>query len=125
MKVLNKIEADFNNSIGNESDLVKNIRTENFNEFKKLGIPTSKDEFWKFTNPSIINVSEFSLGNSSEMNDELFDIIVVNGKLIKKTEEIENKDIQNSLLEKIISDELFEKTANSFINLNNAFSTEG
>ena len=125
MKVLNKIEADFNNSIGNESDLVKNIRTENFNEFKKIGIPTSKDEFWKFTNPSIINVSEFSLGNSSEMNDELFDIIVVNGKLIKKTEEIENKDIQNSLLEKIISDELFEKTANSFINLNNAFSTEG
>ncbi len=92
---------------------------------KKKGIPDSKQEFWKFTNPSVIKDSEFSLGSSSNFEDEEFDIIIVNGELIKKAEKIENKDIQNSLVEKIIDFELFEKTTNSFINLNNAFSTEG
>ena len=53
MKVLNKIEADFNDIVANESDIVKDLRIENFSEFKKLGIPTSKEEFWKFTNPSV------------------------------------------------------------------------
>ena len=97
MKVLNKIEADFNDIVANESDIVKNLRTENFSEFKKLGIPTSKEEFWKFTNPSVIKDSEFSLGDSSEITDNEFDIILVNGKLIKKTGKIVNKDIQKSL----------------------------
>ena len=125
MKVLNKIEADFNDIVANESDIVKDLRIENFSEFKKLGIPTSKEEFWKFTNPSVIKDSEFSLGDSSEITDNEFDIILVNGKLIKKTEKIVNKDIQESLEEKTIDSNIFEKTNNSFINLNNAFSTEG
>ena len=125
MKVLQKIEADFNRNIAEVSGEIKDICTENFSEFKKIGIPNSKQEFWKFTNPSVIKNSEFSLGSSSNFEDEEFDIIVVNGKLIKKAEKIENKDIQNSLVEKIIDFELFEKTKNSFINLNNAFSTEG
>ncbi|MEC7712696.1 MAG: hypothetical protein VYE32_01630, partial [Candidatus Thermoplasmatota archaeon] len=98
---------------------------ENYNEFKKEGIPTSKQEFWKFTNPSILKDSEFTLGHYSEFEDDKFDIIVVNGKLIKKTEEIQNKNIQDSLAEKLIEHEVFKKTGNPFINLNNAFSTEG
>ena len=122
MKVLNKIEADFNDIVANESDIVKDLRIENFSEFKKLGIPTSKEEFWKFTNPSVIKDSEFSLGDSSEITDNEFDIILVNGKLIKKTGKIVNKDIQKSLEEKTIDSNIFEKTDNSFINLNNAFS---
>ena len=125
MKVLNKIEADFNDIVANENDIVKDLRIENFSEFKKLGIPTSKEEFWKFTNPSVIKDSEFSLGDSSEITDNEFDIILVNGKLIKKTGKIVNKDIQKSLEEKTIDSNIFEKTDNSFINLNNAFSTEG
>ena len=36
MKVLNKIEADFNDIVANESDIVKDLRIENFSEFKKL-----------------------------------------------------------------------------------------
>ncbi len=125
MKVLNKIEADFENIITSVSGETKEIRIENFNEFKKEGIPTSKQEFWKFTNPSIIKDSEFTLGHYSEFEDDKFDIIVVNGKLIKKTEEIQNKNIQDSLAEKLIENEVFKKTGNPFINLNNAFSTEG
>lgn len=125
MKVLNKIEADFENIITGVSGEAKDIRIENFNEFKKEGIPTSKQEFWKFTNPSIIKDSEFTLGHYSEFEDDKFDIIVVNGKLIKKTEEIQNKNIQDSLAEKLIEHEVFKKTGNPFINLNNAFSTEG
>ena len=125
MKVLNKIEADFENIITSVSGETKDIHIENFNEFKKEGIPTSKQEFWKFTNPSIIKDSEFTLGHYSEFEDDKFDIIVVNGKLIKKTKEIQNKNIQDSLAEKLIENEVFKKTGNPFINLNNAFSTEG
>ena len=125
MKVLNKIEADFNGIVANENDIIKNLRMENFSEFKKLGIPTSKEEFWKFTNPSIIKDSEFSLGNPRKITDSNFDIILVNGKLIKKNEKIVNKDIQKGLDDKTIDIANFEKTENPFINLNNAFSTEG
>ena len=125
MKVLNKIEADFNDIVASENDIIKNLREENFSEFRKQGIPTSKEEFWKFTNPSIIKDSEFSLGTSSEFTDNNFDIILVNGKLIKRNEKIVNKDIQNSLNDRIIDMTNFEKTDNPFINLNNAFSTEG
>ena len=125
MKVLNKIEADFNGIVANENDIIKNLRMENFSEFKKLGIPTSKEEFWKFTNPSIIKDSEFSLGNPRKITDSNFDIILVNGKLIKKNKKIVNKDIQKGLDDKTIDIANFEKTKNPFINLNNAFSTEG
>ena len=55
MKVLDKISADFDNSISDEKESIKNIRIDNFTEFKKMGIPTSKEEFWKYTDPSIIN----------------------------------------------------------------------
>ena len=125
MKVLNKIEADFNDIVASENDIIKNLRVENFGEFRKQGIPNSKEEFWKFTNPSIIKDSEFSLGTSSEFTDNNFDIILVNGKLIKRNEKIVNKDIQNSLNDRIIDMTNFEKTDNPYINLNNAFSTEG
>ena len=35
--------------MANENDTIKNLRVENFGEFRKQGIPTSKEEFWKFT----------------------------------------------------------------------------
>ncbi|MEC7712977.1 MAG: hypothetical protein VYE32_03095, partial [Candidatus Thermoplasmatota archaeon] len=72
MKVLNKIEADFENIITSVSGETKEIHIENFNEFKKEGIPTSKQEFWKFTNPSILKDSEFTLGHYSEFEDNKF-----------------------------------------------------
>ena len=125
MKVLHKIEADFEESIASSSDETRDIRTENFDEFKKLGIPTSKQEFWKFTNPSVINDSEFKLGLSNDFEDDKFDIIIVNGKLTKKTDDIKINNIRESLAEKNISSKIFKKTNNPFINLNNAFSTEG
>ena len=43
MKVLNKIEADFNNIVSNANNFINDLRIENFTEFKKLGIPTSKE----------------------------------------------------------------------------------
>ena len=125
MKVLHKIEADFEESIASSSDETRDIRTENFDEFKKIGIPTSKQEFWKFTNPSVIKDSEFRLGLSNDFEDDKFDIIVVNGKLTKKTDDLKISNIRESLAEKKISNNIFKKTNNPFINLNNAFSTEG
>ena len=44
MKVLNKIEADFNNFVAGENDTFKNLRLKNFNEFKAIRM--SKDN-WK------------------------------------------------------------------------------
>ena len=125
MKILQAIEADFEESISRSSDETREIRMDNFNEFKKLGIPTSKQEFWKFTNPSIIKNSEFTLGLSKDYDDKKYDIIVVNGKLTKKNDDIKINNIHESLAEKKISNEIFGITNNPFINLNNAFSTEG
>ena len=110
MKVLHRIEADFEESISTSSDETKEIRIDNFNEFKKLGIPTSKQEFWKFTNPSIIKDSELTLGLSKNYDDENYDIIVINGKLAKKNDNIKINNIQESLAEKKISNEIFGKT---------------
>ena len=124
MKVLNKIAADFDNTI-NYNAILKNIRIENFNEFKKTGIPTSKEEFWKYTDPSVVNKSEFSLGIPSNIEDKAFDIIIVNGKLIQKNGKVQIADIQNGLEEHILKISDFNKTNNPFINLNNAFLAEG
>ena len=81
--------------------------------------------FWKFTNPSIIKNSEFTLGLSKDYDDKKYDIILVNGKLTKKNDDIKINNIHESLAEKKISNEIFGITNNPFINLNNAFSTEG
>ena len=125
MKVLNRIAADFDSTIDNADEVVKDIRIENFNEFKESGIPTSKEEFWKYTDPSIVKDSEFSLGASSEINDDEFDIIIVNGKLVKKIERIMNTDVQNGFSANLLENNYFDKTKNPFINLNNAFLTDG
>ncbi len=125
MKVLHKIESDFEKTIANSGSETKGIRIDNFNEFKKMGIPTSKQEFWKFTNPSVIKDFEFTLGATNDFEDDKFDIVIVNGKLTKKTDNIKVNDIHGSLGEKDISNKIFEKTNNPFINLNNAFSTDG
>ena len=125
MKVLHKIESDFEKTITNSGSETKGIRIDNFNEFKKMGIPTSKQEFWKFTNPSVIKDFEFTLGVTNDFEDDKFDIVIVNGKLTKKTDNIKVNDIHGSLGEKDISNKIFEKTNNPFINLNNAFSTDG
>ena len=125
MKVLNRIATDFDSTINDADEVVKNIRIENFNEFKESGIPTSKDEFWKYTDPSIVKDSEFSLGTSDEINDDNFDIIIVNGKLVKKIEHIMNTDVQNGFSANLLENNYFDKTTNPFINLNNAFLTDG
>ena len=121
MKVLNRITADFDNTINDNNEIVKNIRIDNFNEFKKTGIPTSKEEFWKYTNPSVINESEFSLGIPNNIEDNAFDIIIVNGKLIQKSDKVQIADVQIGLEENILEISDFNKTNNPFINLNNAF----
>ena len=125
MKVLDRMVADFDNTIDKADEVVKNIRIENFSEFKESGIPTSKEEFWKYTDPSIVKDSEFSLGTSSERNDDGFDIVIVNGKLVKKIEHIQNTNVQNGLSTKLLENKYFNKTKNPFINLNNAFLTDG
>ena len=125
MKVLNKISADFDNTI-NESDAnLRNIRVENFDEFQRTGIPTSKEEFWKYTDPSIVKNSEFSLGIPNNIENNDFDIVIVNSKVIKHNSSIKVTDIQTGLEKKIIGKNNFNKTNNPFINLNNAFLKEG
>ncbi|MBJ35221.1 MAG: Fe-S cluster assembly protein SufD [Euryarchaeota archaeon] len=125
MKVLNKISADFDNTI-NESDAnLRNIRVENFDEFQRTGIPTSKEEFWKYTDPSIVKNSEFSLGIPNNIENNDFDIVIVNSKVIKHNNSIKVTDIQTGLEKKIIGKNNFNKTNNPFINLNNAFLKEG
>jgi len=125
MKVLNRITADFDNTINDNNAILKDIRIENFKEFKRTGIPTSKEEFWKYTDPSVVNNSEFSLGISKNLKDNNFDIIIVNGKLIERSDKVQTTNIQSGLEENNLEINNFSKTNNPFINLNNAFLNDG
>ena len=125
MKALNKITADFDNTINDNNAILKDIRIENFKEFKRTGIPTSKEEFWKYTDPSVVNNSEFSLGISKNLKDNNFDIIIVNGKLIERSDKVQTTNIQSGLEENNLEINNFSKTNNPFINLNNAFLNDG
>ena len=125
MKIIEKITADFNNITGDENDPLHAFRTESFNEFKVKGIPSSSEEFWKYTNPSVVNDFNFGLGLFTDYEDDKFDIILANGKLAKVSNNLNARTIQKGLSDGIISSDFFEVHNNPLINLNGAFMLEG
>ncbi len=124
-----------------------NIRTKSFNRFKNLGIPTKRQEHWKYTDLNKIITNNFDdlqiyEGKEKEEYNKNFlieefehnKIILQNGNFIDSDLSFEDKKrVRVKSLKKILSDknnfekikEYFTDEQNSMISLNHAFVNEG
>ena len=125
MKAIERFTADFDSIMKLPDDNLNDLRKESFEEFRKKGLPTRKEEYWKYSDPSIISKIELKLGTSSEYEDEDYDIILVNGNIVKELKECKMGNIPDGIKEGEISESILEKKEKPFLNLNNAFTTSG
>ena len=125
MKAIERFTADFDSIIKLSDDNLNNLRKESFEEFKKKGLPTRKEEYWKYSDPSIISKIELKLGTTSEYVDENYDIILVNGNIVKTLKNCKMGSIPDGIKKKALSENILEKKEKPFLNLNNAFTTNG
>lgn len=93
---LQHLEQDWHQYFGNlasNPDLVS-CRKKQFDQFVKLGLPTSKDEHWKYTNLAPIKALQFKLASSTnDVKDEIsqyflvephYRLVFVNGSFVAK-----------------------------------------
>ena len=125
MKAIERFTADFDNVMKLSDDNLNDLRKESFEEFRKKGLPTRKEEYWKYSDPSIISKFELKLGISSEYEDEDYDIILVNGNIVKELKDCKMGNIPDGIKEGQLSESILEKKKKPFLNLNNAFTTSG
>ncbi len=125
MKAIEKFTADFENIMKLSDDNLSDLRKESFEEFTKSGLPTRKEEYWKYSDPSIISKFEFELGKSSKHDEEGYDIILVNGNIVKTSNICKMGSIPEGINEGKINGNFLEKKDKTFLNLNNAFTTNG
>ena len=125
MKALETFTTDFENTLNLPDDNLKNLRRESFEEFKKHGLPTRKEEYWKYSDPSIISNIELEFVFSGQYEDRNYDVILVNGKIVKKFKDCQMGDISEGLRNGILGEDLLEKKDKPFLNLNNAFAING
>jgi len=125
MKAIERFAADFDSIMKLSDDNLNNLRKESFEEFRKKGLPTRKEEYWKYSDPSIISKIELELGTSSEYKDDNYDIILVNGNIVKKLKDCKMGNIPDGIKEGELSESILGKREKPFLNLNNAFTTSG
>ena len=125
MKAIERFTADFNHIMELSDDNLNDLRKESFKEFTKKGLPTRKEEYWKYSDPSVISKNEFKLAKSSKHEDEDFDIVLVNGKIVKTLRNCKMGNIPDGINEGELSKRVLEKKEKPFLNLNNAFTTSG
>ena len=125
MKAIERFTADFNHIMELSDDNLNDLRKESFEEFTKKGLPTRKEEYWKYSDPSVISKNEFKLAKSSKHEDDDFDIVLVNGKIVKTLRKCKMGNIPDGINEGELSKSVLEKKEKPFLNLNNAFTTSG
>ena len=125
MKAVETFTTDFENTLNLPDDNLKILRRESFEEFKKHGLPTRKEEYWKYSDPSIISNIELEFVFSGQYEDRNYDVILVNGKIVKKFKDCQMGDISEGLRNGILGEDLLEKKDKPFLNLNNAFAING
>ncbi|MFL2941879.1 MAG: Fe-S cluster assembly protein SufD [Candidatus Poseidoniales archaeon] len=106
-------------------DGIVDLRTKAFEEFSKTGVPNSKHEYWKFSDPSVILNLDLKLSNSLEHIDEDYDLILCNGKINKNKIKGKTGSISEGIKRGDISKKFLEVKGNPFINLNSAFAIDG
>lgn len=125
MNVIDKFKADFENTLNRSEGLIKNIRSKAFEKFISEKLPTRKDEYWKYSDPSAILKLDLNFNDSGNFEDENYDIILCNGKIVKTLTQLKTGTIADGLEKGHIPKELFKEENNAFINLNNAFAING
>ena len=125
MKAVETFTTDFENTLNLPDDNLKILRRESFEEFKKHGLPTRKEEYWKYSDPSIISNIELEFVSSGQYKDRNYDVILVNGKIVKKFKDCQMGDLSEGLRNGILGEDLLEKKDKPFLNLNNAFAING
>ena len=125
MKAVETFTTDFESTLNLPDDNLKILRRESFEEFKKHGLPTRKEEYWKYSDPSIISNIELEFVSSGQYEDRNYDVILVNGKIVKKFKDCQMGDISEGLRNGILGEDLLEKKDKPFLNLNNAFAING
>ena len=115
----------FKDTLKSPEDEIESLRTEAFEEFSKTGVPNSKHEYWKFSDPSVILNLDLKLSNSLEHIDEDYDLILCNGKINKNKIKGKTGSISEGIKRGDISKKFLEVKGNPFINLNSAFAIDG
>ena len=83
MKAKNAFTDAFENTLTLPDGKIKNLRIKAFEEFSKVGIPTNKDEFWKYSDPSIILNLDLEFNDTGSTDEDDYDVVLVNGKIVK------------------------------------------
>ncbi len=125
MKAVETFTTDFESTLDLPDDNLNLLRRESFEEFKKHGLPTRKEEYWKYSDPSIISNIELEFVSSGQYEDRNYDVILVNGKIVKKFKDCQMGDLSEGLRNGILGEDLLEKKDKPFLNLNNAFAING
>ena len=125
MKAVETFTTDFENTLNLPDDNLKLLRQESFEEFKKQGLPTRKQEYWKYSDPSVISNIELEFVSSGQYEDGNYDVVLVNGKIVKKFDDCQMGDISEGLRSGNLDEELLKKKGKPFLNLNNAFAING
>ena len=125
MKAVETFTTDFESTLDLPDDNLNLLRRESFEEFKKHGLPTRKEEYWKYSDPSIISNIELEFVSSGQYEDRNYDVILVNGKIVKKFKDCQMGDLSEGLRNGILGKDLLEKKDKPFLNLNNAFAING
>jgi len=125
MKTIEKFAESFKNTLDVPDDIVKQLRIKSFEEFSKVGIPTRKQEYWKFSDPSVILNLDLEFNDSLNEIDEDYDLILCNGKIAKNKINCKTGSISEGIIQGDINETVLGIKENPFLNLNNAFAING
>ena len=73
MRAVETFTTDFENTLNLPDDNLKLLRQESFEEFKKHGLPTRKEEYWKYlgnmhTSSSSSHVADLEYGSQDGLS---------------------------------------------------------
>jgi len=125
MKTLESFAEAFKTTLDSQDERIEILRKNAFEEFSKAGIPTRKQEYWKFSDPSVILNLNLKYNDSSNDFDDDYDLILGNGKIIKNKVKGKSGSISEGIRKGDIDEKVLEIKENPFLNLNSAFAVNG
>ena len=125
MKTLEAFAESFKTTLDSQDKRIEILRKNAFEEFNKAGIPTRKQEYWKFSDPSLILNLNLKYNDSSRDFDDNYDLILGNGKIIKNIVKGKSGSISEGIKKGDIDEKVLEIKENPFLNLNSAFAVNG
>ena len=125
MKTLESFAEAFKTTLDSQDKRIEILRKNAFEEFSKAGIPTRKQEYWKFSDPSVILNLNLKYNDSSSDFDDNYHLILGNGKIIKNTVKGKSGSISEGIKKGYIDENVLEIKENPFLNLNSAFAVNG